>query len=113
MRSTEAVVAWVITLFTLGYMLPWAVAATRGKTNSGGIAVLNLLTGWTFIGWIVALAMAASAHHTVANQSVVVQVSGHQTPPPGWYPHGSVLRYWNGYHWTDATAEPHRDHPEY
>ena len=35
--SAEVVIAWVITCLTLGYMLPWAVAATRGKSNSVAI----------------------------------------------------------------------------
>lgn len=65
-KSGEAVVAWVVTVLTLGYMLPWAVAATRGKSNSGAIAVLNLFVGWTVIGWIASLVMACSAHQTAA-----------------------------------------------
>jgi len=55
-------VAWVIAIVTLGYMLPWAVAATRGKSNSGAIALVNLLVGWSLIGWIVALVMACGSH---------------------------------------------------
>jgi hypothetical protein len=55
-------VSWIIAVFTLGYMLPWAVAATRGKSNSGAIALVNLLLGWTFVGWVVALVMACTAH---------------------------------------------------
>jgi hypothetical protein len=55
-------VAWDIAIVTLGYMLPWAVAATRGKSNSGAIALVNLLVGWSLIGWIVALVMACGSH---------------------------------------------------
>ncbi len=62
----EVAIAWVITLLTLGYMLPWAVAATRGKSNSGAIALLNFLLGWTFIGWLAALVMACMAHQVAA-----------------------------------------------
>lgn len=43
-------------------MLPWAVAATRGKSNATAVALINLLLGWTLIGWIVALVMACGAH---------------------------------------------------
>jgi hypothetical protein len=60
------VVTWVIAIATFGYMLPWAVAATRGKSNSGAIAVLNLLLGWSLIGWVVALVMACGTHQAVA-----------------------------------------------
>jgi hypothetical protein len=47
-------------------MLPWAIAATRGKVNSGAIFWLNLLLGWTVIGWVIALVMSLSAHQVVA-----------------------------------------------
>jgi hypothetical protein len=40
------------------YWVPSIVAAVRHVRNTGSIVVINLLTGWTVIGWIVALAMA-------------------------------------------------------
>jgi hypothetical protein len=44
------------------YFIPSIVALTRKcKASAGGIIVLNLLLGWTLIGWIVALVWAASA----------------------------------------------------
>jgi hypothetical protein len=51
-------IAWVVAVLTFLYMLPWAVAVTRHKENHGAIALVNLLTGWTVIGWIAALVMA-------------------------------------------------------
>ncbi len=36
------------------YFLPWIIALIRGHHNAGAIFLLNLLLGWTFIGWIVA-----------------------------------------------------------
>lgn len=63
-------VAWVLAVASLGYLLPWAVAATRGRSNHGGIAVVNLLLGWTGVGWAVALVMACSAHRTMLVQVV-------------------------------------------
>ncbi|WP_420875757.1 superinfection immunity protein [Prosthecomicrobium hirschii] len=42
------------------YLLPWYVAAVRRHRNIGGIAVVNVFLGWTFIGWVIALAWAAS-----------------------------------------------------
>jgi fumarate reductase subunit D len=65
-NSAEVAIAWVITVLTLGYMLPWAVAATRGKSNSMAVALVNFLLGWTFIGWVVALVMACTSHQVVA-----------------------------------------------
>jgi len=46
------------------YFLPTIVAANRHHHNLGAIAVVNIFLGWTFIGWVVALAMAASAVRT-------------------------------------------------
>jgi hypothetical protein len=67
-KGGQATVAWVIAAVTVGYMLPWAIAASRGKSNAGSIGWLNLLLGWTMIGWIIALVMACGAHQTVAYQ---------------------------------------------
>lgn len=64
-KPVQATTAWIVAVITLGYMLPWAVAATRGKSNAGAIGWINLLLGWSVIGWIVALVMAASSHQTL------------------------------------------------
>jgi hypothetical protein len=37
------------------YFLPSFVAVVRKKRNKNAILLLNLLLGWTIIGWIVAL----------------------------------------------------------
>jgi Superinfection immunity protein len=67
-KPVQASVAWLVAILTLGYMLPWAIAATRGKINSGAIFWLNLLLGWTVVGWIIALVMSFSAHQAVASR---------------------------------------------
>ena len=41
------------------YWVPFYVAAARKTQNVGGVFVINLFLGWTFIGWVIALAMAA------------------------------------------------------
>lgn len=64
-KGGQATLAWVLTACTLGYLLPWAVAATRGKSNTGSILLINVLLGWSVIGWIVALVMACSSHQAV------------------------------------------------
>lgn len=102
-KGGQAAIAWLLAILTIGYMLPWAIAATRGKSNAGAIGWVNLLLGWTLIGWVVALIMAAGSHHTAATVQIV------QAPtatPPGWYPapDGQGQRYWNGTAWTDAQA---------
>jgi hypothetical protein len=40
------------------YCLPAFIAYRRGHRNAAGIAVLTLLLGWTFIGWVIALIWA-------------------------------------------------------
>jgi hypothetical protein len=59
--STSIVVfAWMIALASLGYMLPWAIAVTRGTSNRTAVGLVCFFTGWTLIGWIVALIMACT-----------------------------------------------------
>ena len=40
------------------YFLPSIVAFARSKRDSASILVLNLLLGWTAIGWVIALIWA-------------------------------------------------------
>lgn len=48
---------WLVSLFL--YFLPAFLA--RNKSNFTSILILNILAGWTFIGWIIALAWALSS----------------------------------------------------
>ena len=48
---------WIVSL--LLYFLPAFLA--RHKRNFTGILLLNILAGWTFIGWIIALVWALSS----------------------------------------------------
>ena len=43
------------------YFLPWIIAGNRKHHQKSAIAVINFFLGWTFVGWVVALAMACSA----------------------------------------------------
>lgn len=46
-------------IFAIGlYFLPAIVAAARQTHNATAILLWNLFTGWTLIGWAVALLMA-------------------------------------------------------
>lgn len=58
----STVLSWFAAFITAGYMLPWAIAATRGKSNHWATFWVNLLLGWTLIGWIWALVMALNSH---------------------------------------------------
>lgn len=53
--TAHIVIAWVLTMLTLGYLLPWAIAATRSHRDVGAIALVDLLLGWSLAGWIVSL----------------------------------------------------------
>lgn len=113
-NASVVAVAWVVTVFTLGYMLPWAIAASRGKSNAGAVAIINFLVGWTFIGWIVSLVMACGSHQTAYAGGPPVNVIVAQQhpypdamtgPPAGWYPapDGSGgQQYWDGQRWMQA-----------
>lgn len=65
-RPISATVSIVLAILTLGYFLPWMVAALRGKSNHWAVLVVNLLLGWTLIGWVVALVMAVNSHNIAA-----------------------------------------------
>ena len=40
------------------YLLPCLIGCARRAPDIGAIVVIDILLGWTFIGWVVALAMA-------------------------------------------------------
>ena len=40
------------------YLTPTLIGASRKVVNIGSVAAINILLGWTLIGWAVALAMA-------------------------------------------------------
>jgi uncharacterized membrane protein YqaE (UPF0057 family) len=54
----------VVAIVTGLYMLPWAIAAVR-DVRHWSVFWINLLLGWTIIGWIVALVMALRAQRYV------------------------------------------------
>ena len=51
--------------YTLGgillYLTPTIVAANGRRPNTGVIAAINILTGWTFLGWVVAFIWSLAA----------------------------------------------------
>lgn len=61
-KPTQTIIAWICAVLSGLYLLPWAIAATRGKANSGMIGWINLLLGWTIIGYIWALVLSLTAH---------------------------------------------------
>lgn len=43
------------------YLLPTWIALMRGHGSAGGIIAVNVLLGWTFLGWVISLAWSLSA----------------------------------------------------
>ena len=58
------------------YFLPTIVAALRKVPSIGSVIVINLLLGWTFVGWVISMAMASRS------QLAPVQVNFNQPPSP-------------------------------
>lgn len=64
------VVSVIVAIMTAGYMLPWMIACLRDVPHTA-VFWVNLLLGWTVIGWIVALVMSLSRHRPVYGVTTV------------------------------------------
>lgn len=62
--TVTKIVAIIVGVATAGYMLPWTIAAVRDVPH-WGIFWLNLLLGWTIVGWIIALVMSLRAQRQI------------------------------------------------
>jgi hypothetical protein len=51
---TEAVIAVIALALIAVYFLPAIIAGGRNTRNQGGIVALNVLLGWTLVGWLLA-----------------------------------------------------------
>jgi hypothetical protein len=54
------VAALAIILAAVVYLLPALIASSRGHQDAAAIALLTILLGWSFIGWIIALVWSLS-----------------------------------------------------
>jgi hypothetical protein len=54
-RVTLLVIYWILIVC---YFLPAQVAIRRHVPDTGSIMALNILAGWTLIGWVVAMVWA-------------------------------------------------------
>lgn len=63
MENAGTIITAFIVLIVGGliYLLPALIAAKRGHHNANAIFALNLLLGWTFLGWVGALVWSVTA----------------------------------------------------
>jgi hypothetical protein len=61
----------VLLIMALLYFVPSVIAFAANRRNVAGIVLVNLLLGWTFLGWVVALVWA-----TIPDAEVLV-LPGH------------------------------------
>ncbi len=77
--DSGTILGLVIGLFVIAamiavYFLPTIIALIRNHHQQGPIFIICLLTGWTGIGWVVALAWS------VSRQSERLDAPRHQVP---------------------------------
>jgi hypothetical protein len=60
MRTLMIVFLALLTVGSGGYFIPTLIAYCRQHHNAGMIFFLNLIFGWTVIGWVIALFWACS-----------------------------------------------------
>jgi hypothetical protein len=74
---TAAVLALITAVSVATYLLPVLIGWARHVPDLGSVAVIDVLLGWTLVGWVVALALAL---RSVTPGGPVVQFV--QTLPP-------------------------------
>jgi hypothetical protein len=99
LEAAAGIASLLMIVFLLGvailYFVPIIVACVRHHPNTPAIVLLNLLAGWTFIGWVGSLVWSLTNPQT-PNTTVYVQAGAATTstqllpppPPPGVAPFG-------------------------
>lgn len=59
----RVLLAVLISILTLFYLLPFAIAFGKKRANTAAIFALNLFLGWTLVGWVVALVWSLMEEH--------------------------------------------------
>ncbi len=70
----------------LVYFAPFIIGKTRGVTHVDGLFAVNLVFGWSVIGWVVAMVMALRS--VEGSVPPAVPVSTLLAPAPDWVRHG-------------------------
>lgn len=60
----------LIFCYTLIYFLPTMIGYWKDKYNKNSILIINLLTGWSIIGWIVSVIMLAFTKDDDINKKI-------------------------------------------
>jgi hypothetical protein len=82
MKNSDSASSILLLVVLIPYFIPTIVAYSRGMHNKGSIIVVNIFLGWTFIGWVVALAMACGGKKSTAESAVGYQPPPSNLPPP-------------------------------
>jgi hypothetical protein len=61
MFSYTLVGFFILAALVVVYFAPWLIASSRHHHNKFAILVLNILAGWTVVGWIAALVWASTS----------------------------------------------------
>ena len=74
-NETDAILVALVALFLAiyFYFLPTITAAYRKHHNQKAIFLLNLLLGWTLLGWIAALVWSATAVNPISTSQTTIQ----------------------------------------
>jgi Superinfection immunity protein len=73
------VAIWFTAALVALYLLPVLIGWARHVPGLAAVVIINITLGWTFIGWVVALALALKNPQPTGP---VVQVVQHMPPPP-------------------------------
>jgi len=78
---SSIVIAGLMCVSLVVYLAPLVIGWTRRVPDLGAVAVINILLGWTLIGWVAALALALRTASPPAPRD------GYVVPPPsgGWW----------------------------
>lgn len=99
----ELVVLFTILVLLPLYFLPTFLAVRRKSSQIAAVVLIDILLGWTVIGWIVALILALTSRTTMPPMPAPLA-----STPAGWYsdPQGLArMRYFDGSRWTEHTSQ--------
>jgi hypothetical protein len=71
----------VVLVIAALYFLPTVIAAVRNARHLGAVIVVNVLLGWTFIRWVVALAIAVGSSSRTSRPLVPVLATARLVVP--------------------------------